>query len=456
VSVSGKTEESLARRGRVIVTYSRSWQALAAIRSLGRHGVEVIAADEYAITPGGMSRYTTTSFQYPSPGEDPKAFLDALSAAVDEHAPGPGVPYVLMPIHQESYLIAKARERFAGRIAVPLASGEQFDLVRHKGRLARYAEARGFAVPRTWTPASVEDLARELDSITYPAFIKVPASAAGVGVQKVESKEELAKGFAEMVEQTGLDEDQRPIVQEAVDGEDLCVTGLFNRGALRATMTYKNVVTFPRHHGPGVVRETVSAPRLERLAADLLGEIGWHGIAQVDFRWTGKHDDPAYLLEINPRFFGGLFQSIESGVDYPWLLYQMAVNGDVTPPDTVEIGTRTETPVAGLLATLSEFLEREPDLGRLESAWSAAKRSFERGNAWSAARELFTGLSETVDVEGRLERVRDLLTQNEGNVTMLFDADDPLPVLGLVYPLAVFVRHGKLSADVLSSVKADG
>jgi predicted ATP-grasp superfamily ATP-dependent carboligase len=456
VSASGKTEELRAVPGRVIVTYSRSWQALAAIRSLGRHGVEVVAADEYAITPGGMSRYTLTSFQYPGPGESAQAFLDALSKAIDEHAPGPGVPYVLMPIHQESYLIAKARERFEGRIAVPLAPVEQFDLVRHKGRLARYAEARGFAVPKTWTPASVEDLESELDSITYPAFVKVPASAAGVGVQRVESKDELLRAFTEIVEQTGLDEDQRPIIQEAVEGEDLCVTGLFNKGSLRATMTYKNVITFPRHHGPGVVRETVSAPRLERLAADLLGEVGWHGMAQVDFRWTGKPEDPAYLLEINPRFFGGLFQSIESGVDYPWLLYQMTVNGDVTPPENVEIGTRTEAPVAGLLATLSEFLEREPDLGRMESAWSAAKRSFERGHAWSAARQLFTGLSETVDVEGRLERVRELLEQNEGNVSMLFDADDPLPVLGLVYPLAVFVRHGKLSADVLSSVKAEG
>ncbi|HMJ12887.1 MAG TPA: ATP-grasp domain-containing protein [Polyangiaceae bacterium] len=439
----------------MIVTYSRSWQALAAIRSLGRRGVEVIAADEYAITPGGMSRHALASFQYPGPGQDSQAFLDGLSAAVDEYAPGPGVPYVLMPIHQESYLIAAARERFEGRIAVPLASVEQFDLVRHKGRLARYAEARGFAVPKTWTPANLEELEAQLASITYPAFLKVPASAAGVGIQRVESAEELRQRFSEMIEETGPGEDQTPIVQEAVDGEDLCVTGLFNQGSLRASMTYRNVLTFPRVHGPGVVRETVSAPKLERLAAKLLGEIRWHGMAQVDFRWTGKEEDPAYLIEINPRFFGGLLQSIESGVDYPWLLFQMAVNGDVAPPDNVAIGNRTEAPVAGLIATLSEFLEREPDLGRLESAWSAAKRSFERGHAWSAARELFAGLTESVDVEGRLERVRELLEQNESNVSMLFDADDPLPVLGLVYPLAVFVRHGKLSADVLSSVKAE-
>jgi len=439
--------------GRVIVTYSRSWQALAAIRSLGKRGIEVIAGDEYPITPGGMSRYTTASFQYPSPADDPEGFLAAIDAVIDEYSPGPGVPFVLMPIHQESYLLASARERFAGRILVPLAETEKFDLVRHKGRLAKYAAEQGFDVPRTWTPASLAELEGQASSITFPAFVKLPAAAAGVGVTRVDDAETLLETFGELVERYALTKGELPIVQATAPGDDYCVTGLFNRGKLKATMTYKNVATFPKVHGPGVIRETVSAEKLERLAAELLGRVGWHGMAQVDFRWTGNEVDKAYLLEVNPRFFGGLFQAIESGVDYPWLLFRLAVDGDVESPREVEIGTRTEAPVSGLLATLSEVLEREPDMSRLDAAWDFAKREFERGHAWNAARTLLSGLSESVDVEGRLERVHELLEENAENVSMLFDADDPLPVLGLVYPLAVFVKHGKITTDVMSSVR---
>jgi hypothetical protein len=44
-----------------------------------------------------------------------------------------------------------------------------------------------------------------------------------------------------------------------------------------------------------------------------------------------------------------------------------------------------------------------------------------------------------------------VLDENSGNVSILFQEDDPLPVLGLIYPLAVFLRHGSLGTDVLTS-----
>ena len=31
----------------------------------------------------------------------------------------------------------------------------------------------------------------------------------------------------------------------------------------------------------------------------------------------------------------------------------------------------------------------------------------------------------------------------------LFKKEDPMPLLGLLYPLKVFLRHGKVSADML-------
>ena len=42
--------------GRAIVTFSRGWQTLVAIRSLSRRDVEVIAEDQYSMTPGNSAR----------------------------------------------------------------------------------------------------------------------------------------------------------------------------------------------------------------------------------------------------------------------------------------------------------------------------------------------------------------------------------------------------------------
>ena len=39
----------------------------------------------------------------------------------------------------------------------------------------------------------------------------------------------------------------------------------------------------------------------------------------------------AYLMEINTRFWGSLQLAIDAGVDFPWLLYQMACGNPLEP-----------------------------------------------------------------------------------------------------------------------------
>ena len=68
--------------GRAIVTFSRGWQTLVAVRSLGRRGVEVITGDHYSMTPGSLSKYSQQSFKYPDPDIDPEDFIDAVEETV--------------------------------------------------------------------------------------------------------------------------------------------------------------------------------------------------------------------------------------------------------------------------------------------------------------------------------------------------------------------------------------
>ena len=86
---------------KVIITYARAWSALAATRSLGKKGIEVIAGDEYACAPSSFSKYCTASFIHPSPDREPEAFLDCLEEVIREHRPDDG-EFVLMPIHKEA------------------------------------------------------------------------------------------------------------------------------------------------------------------------------------------------------------------------------------------------------------------------------------------------------------------------------------------------------------------
>ena len=69
------------------------------------------------------------------------------------------------------------------------------------------------------------------------------------------------------------------------------------------------------------------------------------------------HDywEEVYLIEVNPRFFGGLPQCLAANVDYPYLLYQIAAGQPITEQPEIDYAKRTETPIVGLLATIEEI-----------------------------------------------------------------------------------------------------
>ena len=104
--------------GRVIVTHSRGWHALAMVRSLGRQGVDVFCGEEARFAPCFFSKYCQASFQHPSVGGDPEAFVDFMVDKVKELKPeDPNEPFVLMPVHKETWLIAEHRERLSPRLS---------------------------------------------------------------------------------------------------------------------------------------------------------------------------------------------------------------------------------------------------------------------------------------------------------------------------------------------------
>jgi hypothetical protein len=77
--------------------------------------------------------------------------------------------------------------------------------------------------------------------------------------------------------------------------------------------------------------------RLLAISDELLRAASWHGVAMVEFRMTA---DGPFILEVNPRFWGSLQLAIDAGVDFPWLLYQMASGMRVDAPSGYTTGIR--------------------------------------------------------------------------------------------------------------------
>jgi predicted ATP-grasp superfamily ATP-dependent carboligase len=75
------------------------------------------------------------------------------------------------------------------------------------------------------------------------------------------------------------------------------------------------------------------------MARTILDHIAWHGVAMVEFKVSA--DGTPYLMEINGRFWGSLQLAIDAGVDFPWMLYQLATGQTVDPVDRYVTGVRS-------------------------------------------------------------------------------------------------------------------
>jgi predicted ATP-grasp superfamily ATP-dependent carboligase len=434
---------------KAILTFSRGWNALAAARSLGSRGVQIVAGDEYRFSPTSFSKYTVDAFLYPNPDDDPAGFLDKLEEVIRKHRVE-GEEFVLMPFHKESFLISQHRERLEPLIKFALPTIEQILQVDDKGTLARHCQAHGVPIPQTAVVDSRDQFIAAAASFPYPAFVKVPRSAAAVGVKHVTDPATAAAAYDMFTQRYNLIPGSLPLLQQGVPGDDYCTTFLFDHGQCRASMTYHNLLTYPLKSGTGVMRETVDAPAMTRIGDQLLSSLKWHGVAEVDFRWDGKSDTPL-LIEVNPRFWGGLTQSVASGWDYPWLLYRLAVDGRVEPVAPHRSDVKTETPVVSMLATLAEISEDDLRLNCLKDAYRQLHADAAAGTRLHAVGSLFHNLTAGIDPKQRWDHAHRLLTDHAHAVSDVWSWRDPAPALGVLYPLAVFLKHGRVSTELLVS-----
>jgi len=332
--------------GRVLITSGDARTCLAAVRSLGRNGIEVKVGDQERMPLAGFSRYCRGVVRYPSPRKDPERFLAFLGSHLREERYD-----VVMPVEQDLfYLFSKHRKELGRFTKIPVAEFPAFETAYDKALTFKAAAAAGIPAPTTYfveSRAEVEELARR---IHFPVVIKPRMGSGSRAVGYPENATELVTLWQEVHRVQ-----PRPLIQERIPsgGEAIGVSLLFNsHSELRACFVHRRIREFPLNGGPSTLRESVSRPEIADVAVRFLRELGWSGVAMVEFK-VDPRDGVAKLIEINPKFWGSLNLAIASGVDFPALLYRMAVNGDVAPVLEYRLGIRSRFLAGDLLHFLA-------------------------------------------------------------------------------------------------------
>lgn len=303
---------------RVLITDGRAPAALAIVRSLGRRGIEVHCGESFKYNLSSFSKYVTDQVRYPSPDDEPEAFVDRLIDIVRT-----GDYEMVFPVRDETtLLVADHQEQLSEWTTLYLAPYETIAALNDKGETVKLARRAGVPVPTTYFPEEVS-LDRVKREAEYPLLIRPRESSGSRGIVPVESPAEFDAAYAEVEAEYGT-----PMIQEYVDktGYSTACVMLDRDQREVASFSYERLKEYPLSGGPTVVGVSTDDEEVKSHARNLLQEVSWKGAAEVEFI-LDETGSPR-LLEVNPRFWTPLQLAISSGVDFPYLIWQQAHGKD--------------------------------------------------------------------------------------------------------------------------------
>ena len=203
-------------------------------------------------------------------------------------------------------VLSACRSEFPG-VLIPVSCPAKIRLLDNKVSACSLASGLGIPQPRIYSCLNEVE--------TFPVVFKRALGQGGDSVYfpgNPRALANLAAGGGEY------------LVSDFVPGVNVCVDAIRAEGFFDARV-YK--VLDPPGKGVSRVRESIPLPLAVEYVRRLLDAVDYRGVCGVDFRLS--EDGRLWFLECNPRFSGGLQTTLDAGLDLPFLLYSLCLEGRV-------------------------------------------------------------------------------------------------------------------------------
>jgi predicted ATP-grasp superfamily ATP-dependent carboligase len=317
----------------VLVTDAGRGSAISIIRSLGRKGFRVIAADADARSPGFRSRYAVDQLIYPSPESAPRELVAALlRTACDRKVD------LIIPVTDAVILpLAESRAKFRDVCQVAMPEATALDVVTNKLKTLELAERLQVPAPRTALVDTVQEALERGPALGWPIVLKPQKSRLyreqavieAFTVCYAENPERLAEQMARFEGRCAV------LLQEYYQGSGQGVELLMHEGKPLAAFQHKRLREVPLNGGASAFRESVPLDQDHYThSVRLLEAEGWTGLEMVEIK-VGSEGPK--LMEINGRVWGSLPLAVRSGMDFPARLAELYLYG---PPAALPTASR--------------------------------------------------------------------------------------------------------------------
>ena len=273
---------------RVLLTGARAPVTLELARLFAARGHEVCIAESVRQPLCRFSRAVRRTFHVPAPNHDLEGFADALARIITKYRID-----VLLPTCEETFHVARIRARLPDRCRVVCEELPKLRQLHSKYAFIELARSLGLPAPATRRETSRAALEEDIVS-RDPIVLKREFSRFGCGTLVRPTRREALDGLE-------VSEDVPWVVQEFIEGAQLCTYSVANAGKVVAHAAYPADWTA----GQGA---TVSFAHAEHRAAERWVErfveaTGYTG--QIAFDFIVRPDDVALPIDCNPRATSG-------------------------------------------------------------------------------------------------------------------------------------------------------
>jgi predicted ATP-grasp superfamily ATP-dependent carboligase len=273
----------------------------------------------------------------PSYTDGPLPYVNAILAFVRDHP-----TRVILPASDVSSDALKPYREQLAELGTVLAlpPDSALEIAFDKNRTLEAARELGIAHPKLIHITSVEELSVAISEFGFPFVLKPTMSWAGKTQARVVPVEVVDKAEAAEVTARFFTAGSSVLAQPWLPGRREAVTLFIVGGEVLASCTHVEHRTTPPLGGASVLRESITAPPdTYEAAVRLSTAIGVEGLCEVEFRRDA--DGRPLLMEINARLVGTIDNSIKSGVDFPLLIWKLAVGEPLTRVTTYRPGIRS-------------------------------------------------------------------------------------------------------------------
>ena len=320
---------------KILLSEGSSLSSREAITALGLAGHRVELLSSNPICLGRFSRFVSRVHLAPASGADPDGYLASAIEVVKT-----GNIDALIPVHEQAYLFAAARQQLPADLGIALAEFEAFEQVQSKASFASL-------LTRLNVPQPITDIVRSADEFAadrpYPFFVKAAFGTASTGVWRVGDARRRDALLVRLEQQNAFTDGL--LVQAAVTGSLERTQAVFDHGRLVASHIYRQVLEGPG--GGDILKISVISAGVREAVERIGHALQWHGAISFDYVRDDATKTP-HFIDANPRLVEPMNAWL-SGVDLPGALLRISL-GETPPvqPDGRE-GVLTRLGLMGLL-----------------------------------------------------------------------------------------------------------